>query len=245
MCHRGKGRAIVRIWDKHGHVLAEDAIPGLGILDGLAIDRNDNLYVLSGSTRVLDGKPYFDFMTGTALKLRSGKAKVTTSAEKDVPVPLPAGAGPQRPLALDRGGVGPSWAEGAQWFYGGVGFSGRNAYHVGHACACWNARFCLDYFARSFLPEIQHYSVAVLDTNGNLILRIGRYGNVDDGRPLVTGGGPSNLRPSGGDEVALFYPAYLATHTDRRLFVADAGNGRIVSVRLDYHTTEKVLLATQ
>jgi len=234
------GTAIVHVWDKHGRVLAADAIPGLGVLDGLAIDKNDDLYVLAATTRILDGKRYFDYMTGTAMKFRLGKAKVITTNEK-VRIPLAAADGPKRPQELDHGSVGPAWAEGVQWFYGGVGFAGKNS-PVGHACACWNSRFCLDYYARSFVPEIQHYTVGVLHTSGNLILRNGRYGNEDDGMPLTKGGGPSNPRSIGGDEVGLFYPAYLGTHTDRRLFIADVGNARIVSVRLDYHAEERIRL---
>jgi hypothetical protein len=65
---------------------------------------------------------------------------------------------------------------------------------------------------------------------------------VDDGKPLVAAGGPPNPRSIGGDETALFFPAYLATHTDRRLFIADAGNSRIVSVKIGYITEEKVQL---
>ena len=38
------------------------------------------------------------------------------------------------------------------------------------------------------------------------------------------------------------HPAYVGTHTDRRLFIADAGNARIVNVRLDYHVNETVAL---
>ena len=109
-------------------------------------------------------------------------------------------------------------------------------------CACWYSRFTLDYFARSFAPEMDQYSVAVLDSSGNLITRIGAYGNVDDGVPLVAKGGPESPRSIGGDEVALFHAAYVGTHTDRRLFIADIGNARIVSVRLDYAATERVAL---
>ena len=137
---------------------------------------------------------------------------------------------------------GPIWVDGAEWFYGGVGWWGWNAVDEGGGCSCWNARFVLDQFARSFAPELDHYSVAVLDSAGNLILRIGRYGNVDDGKPLVADGGPATTRAIGGDEVALFRPAYLGTDTDRRLFIADAGNARIVSVKLDHHRTEMVPL---
>ena len=34
----------------------------------------------------------------------------------------------------------------------------------------------------------------------------------------------------------------LAVHTDRRLFLADVGNTRIVSVKLDYHATARIPL---
>jgi hypothetical protein len=44
----------------------------------------------------------------------------------------------------------------------------------------------------------------------------------------------------GGDEVGLFHPLYVGTHTDHRLFISDYGNGRIVSVKLDYHLNERV-----
>ena len=73
-------------------------------------------------------------------------------------------------------------------------------------------------------------------------MRIGRYGNPDDGMPLIAEGGPPRPRNIGGDEVALFHAGYLATHTDRRLFIADIGNARIVSVKLDYHAAETVPL---
>ena len=101
----------------------------------------------------------------------------------------------------------------------------------------------MDKLGRSFAPENLRNQVAVLDTNGNLILRIGRTGNVDDGKPS----GPVSLEPPnpvsiGGDEVALMYANYVGVHTDRRLFIADTGNMRIVSVKLGYHAEEKVAL---
>jgi hypothetical protein len=103
-------------------------------------------------------------------------------------------------------------------------------------------RAALDYFRRTFVPETQHCSVAVLDSNGNVILRIGQYGTVDDGVPLVKDGGPARPRSIGGDEVALFYAPFVATHSDCRLFIADPGNQRLLSVKLDYHATERVFL---
>ena len=54
--------------------------------------------------------------------------------------------------------------------------------------------------------------------------------------------GKLRRRSLGNDEVALFWPNHVATHTDRRLFIADPGNARILSVRLGYHATQKVAL---
>jgi hypothetical protein len=121
-----------------------------------------------------------------------------------------------------------------------MGYCGKN----NSTCHCPKFQAAHDYFARSFVPETQHYSVAVLDAAGNLVMRIGDYGNVDDGVPLVTDEKVKLWKPRGmgGDEVGLFYPAYLATHTDRRVFVNDPGNARIVSVKLGYHADHRTAL---
>ena len=103
-------------------------------------------------------------------------------------------------------------------------------------CICWNTRFSKDYFNRSMAPEHLNYSVAVIDSSGNLILRVGQYGNIEDGVPLELGNKQkTDFNSIGGDEVALFHAAYLATLTDKKLFIADAGNSRILSVKLGYH----------
>ena len=99
-------------------------------------------------------------------------------------------------------------------------------------------RFVMTFASKGFCDA----TVAVEDANGNLILRVGRIGNVNDGKPLLSAGGPPNARSIGGDEVALFHPFDLATHSDRRLFIHDWGNARIVSVKLDYHATATVPL---
>jgi len=156
-----------------------------------------------------------------------------------VPVPLKSGSRPKRPVDVQSAIQGSVWVEGADWMYTGVGHCGKNR---GIGCSCYNSRLTHDDFARSFVPELDRYSVGVLDSNGNLLLRIGQYGNIDDGTPLVAKGGPPNPVSIGGDEVALFHGAYLATQTDRRLFIADVGNARIVSVELGYHTEEKTAL---
>ncbi|MCE9529886.1 MAG: hypothetical protein K8T89_01900 [Planctomycetes bacterium] len=202
--------ACVHVFDKHGRMIYEDAVPGCPQIDGIGMDRDDNIYLMATPTRVLDGDRYFDHMSETMLKMPPKKNKFISS-NTTAPVPLPASEKPDRKPMLQNGILSSAWVDGANWLYGGVGFAGFNASQAGGGCACWFSRFTLDYFAT----------------------RVGRYGNVDSA-------GPKSLVPLGGDEVGLMHACYVGTQTDRRLFISDVGNGRIVSVKLDYHTTEKV-----
>ena len=245
--------ACVHIWDERGKLIHKDAVEGMPQIDGLGIDADDQLYVMATPTRILDGKPYFNKASETVMRLTPGASRFVSSSARAA-VRVAKGAEPDRPKDVTSGQFGAGWVEGARWMYPGVGFAGFND----PGCACWHCRFALDTFARSFAPEMDQYRVAVLDKNGNLIMRIGQYGNADDGEPLVpgtvplVGTGDRHLatarsqspvpRSIGGDEVGLFYGAFLATHTDHRLFIADIGNQRIVQVKLGYHANERVPL---
>lgn len=229
------GNRVVLVFDEHGNIVFDDAVPGMTNADGVGIDNDDNLYVMVAAPRLIDGKPYPDGMAETLMKFKPGKARFVSSGE--APVPLSDEMKPKREADVSKYGMGATWAEGAEWMYGGVGYGGQ-----GGSCTCWHSRFQLDYFARSFVPEVLRFSVAVLDSSGNVILRVGKYGNVDDGQPLIADGGPAQPRSIGGDEVSLVHAAYVGVDTDRRLFIHDAGNGRILSVKLGYHVEEKVAL---
>jgi hypothetical protein len=228
----GGKRPLIHVYDKHGKVLFADAMPGLGIVHGVKIDADNNLYVGGTAPVTVGGKPYFNDMTGTVIKAPAGKARLLV-ADK-TPIPLTKERRPDRPRDVKD-----AWIENADWVFGGVGWAGNEG---ANRCDCVNIQFDLDYLKRTFVPEVDRYSVAVLDANGNVICRIGRYGNVDEGKPLVAEGGPENAKPIGGDEVTLFHGAHLAVHTDKRLFIADTGNRRVVSVKLDYHVSESVPL---
>ncbi len=232
------------VWDKHGKLLYTDALPGTHHLYGVALDKDDNLYATCTEARWVNGKVHHNRQTGTLFKVKPdvGKLMITTGQAACVEVKLKPESTPKRPPDVFNSG-GKKWLENADWLYGGVSFSGKGAGKAGGGCSCYNARFTLDYFARSFAPEVDRYHVAVLDSNGNLILRVGRYGNVDDGVPLVKDGSPGKRR-LGGDEVSLVHAAYVAADTDRRLFIADAGNARVVSVKLGYHAAEMIPLRT-
>jgi hypothetical protein len=232
------GCEYIHIWNKHGQVIHEDAVPGLGTVNGVAIDSNDHVYVLSAATRCYGGAPYYNFLTGTLMKFPPAGGKIVCESAEHTQIKLSDSGVPNRPPDLVLGGR--AWVEGAEWLFGGIGWQGKNH---GEGCGCRSTRFGFDYFARSFAPEIDRYSVAVIDSSGNVITRVGTYGNVDDGNPLIAEGGPPNTHALGGDEVAFMHGAYVSTQSDRRLFVADAGNARIVSVKLGYHAEESVELA--
>ena len=225
----------VHVWDKHGKVLYEDAVPSTARMDGVLMDERDNLYVTVAGVGRVKGKKYFNPISCTMFKIRPGAKIIATRGA----IPLPPDLRPKRPPDVyGADGAGDMWIDNALWVRGGIGSDGKRL-----KCHCPSqSRPALDYFARLFLPEIDHYSVLVVDTNGNEIVRIGRYGNVDDGVPLDKKGGPEKPRSIGGDEVAIMHAQMLATHADRRLFLSDLGNQRIVSVRLDYHATETVAL---
>lgn len=220
----------MRVWDRYGKLVYPDVVQGIGYCHNVFMDKDDFVYVCTGAVR--NGYPLAN--TGTLVKCKPGARVLTTSTR----LPL-SGRKPDRVPDTLMGGIGNAWWQGAQWFYAGIGANGKN--HGGiHACHCSQFRFTQDYYARSFVPETVHYSVGVLDSAGNLIMRIGQYGNVDDGVPLVPEKKIPKPRSLGGDEVGLFHPAYLGVHTDKRLFINDPGNDRILSVKLGYNTSETV-----
>jgi hypothetical protein len=225
----------VHVWDRHGKPLYPDAVPGTGRMDGVLIDRDHNLYVVIAGVGRVKGKKYFNPMSCSIFKVRPGTKIVGTRGA----LPLPKGLRPNRPPDVYKvDGAGDIWIDGAEWVRGGIGFDGKRL-----KCHCMSqSRPALDGYARLFLPEIDRYSVLVTDTNGNEILRIGRYGNVDDGKPLDPRGGPEKPRSIGGDEVALMHAQMLAVHSDRDLYASDLGNQRIVKVKLDYEASERVAL---
>lgn len=87
-------------------------------------------------------------------------------------------------------------------------------------------------FGHLYAPML--HGIAVLDTAGNLILKMGQYGNEDSKEKNCK-------EPLGGDEAGLFHPCFVATHTDRRLFISDIGNENIISVKLNYEVNEVLL----
>lgn len=223
----------VHIWDKHGKPVLMDAAPGVDMTDGIALDNDNNLYLMVWTSRVYNNKRYFNRIAGTLLKVKAGQNKSYTFGAQ-MPIPLTEKKF-DRPYDLSGYTLKDTWVEGAEWFYGGVG---NSPFKVSWGCICWShSRFTMDYFSRSFAPEVDQFSVAVIDKSGNLITRIGKYGNVDDGVPSDKNGAfnSPNPRSIGDDEVALMHGAHVATLSDKHLYIYDVGNGRIQQVKLGYH----------
>ncbi len=240
----GKHSYAVHVWDRHGKMVYEDAFPGMGMCDLVEMDRNDNLYVLSVADRFVDGKRWHNDVCGTLMKVKAQKARVLST--KKTSLPLASDQQPKRAPDMIDYQFGKQWVENAQWLYGGSGLDAMILDRPTRSCSCGaNSRFALDYFGRTFVPEVDRFSVAVLDTNGNLILRVGRYGNVEDGRALDSKGGPEHTRSIGGDEVSIFHAQHVGIHTDRRLFLSDIGNERIASVQLGYHVSDRIFLGSR
>jgi len=111
-------------------------------------------------------------------------------------------------------------------------------------CTCHGARFDVDGFGRVFVPEVTRFSIKVVDAAGNLLVRIGTYGNADDGPQLriadcgVRSEGAKNRKPVDGSPnsaICFAWPAHVAV-TDRAVYVSDMVNRRVVRVKLSCRT---------
>ena len=121
-------------------------------------------------------------------------------------------------------------------------------------CVCYNSRFDLDGFERAWVPMSQNFSVNAIDANGNVILRIGSYGNPDSrgkDSPVLdpkTGqlrlrkaDDPADLKPPKelAEVIGWRAPRFVAA-SDEALYVNDTGNQRFVRCALGYAAEETV-----
>ena len=117
------------------------------------------------------------------------------------------------------------WCQGAEWRYRGFGICVNRTESWGDpACSCYTSRFGMDEHGRLFVPDIFRFSVGVLDSCGNEILRFGAYGNVDSA-------GPESALPE--RQMPLASP-YAVAVWGGSAFIADRKSRRIVVVRLTY-----------
>ncbi|HUV38965.1 MAG TPA: hypothetical protein VMY39_05095, partial [Planctomycetota bacterium] len=218
-----RGSSAILVYRDTGEMRTNDAVGGIPrVSSGVRLDVQGNIYVGVPMAKMVDGH----LIAGHSLVKFPPTGGRFLVDGPGVPIPLvdPPKRPPDfRPLMTyhpTSGDAGPhgekgygtrAWGENMLWSFGGY-FPFNNT-----KCVCLNGRFDLDFFARSFVPESFRNSVSVLDTNGNFILRIGGYGNQDD---------------RGGD-IRIAHCRYVAVN-DRRLYLNDIGNKRVISIDLKY-----------
>ena len=109
---------------------------------------------------------------------------------------------------------------GAKWrFFGTSPVPSDDMDEGDVTCVCVTSRLAVDPFGRVFVPDAYRFCVWMLDTNGNLLSRIGNYGNVDDARA--------------GDKVHFAWPSFVDA-CNGRVFVTDDINRMVAVLRVDY-----------
>jgi DNA-binding beta-propeller fold protein YncE len=236
---RGGGAVIT--FDRTGELRSQHAVVAGGGIFGVHIDEDGDLYFISRNrNRVPGGLPFlsgkagcfgtdqkFSFVAANGVYMKTRGDKVRFQCEDSKVVPLSEGEKPRRPADLVSGlGKEKVWVEGAEWVYAGA----TPAKHLPMGCDCYHLQGHLDWYKRSYVPEVYRHSIGILDTNGNLILHVGGYGNYDSGF------GPNSRIPLGGDGVGITFIRFV-TATDNYM-VFDSWGERLCAVKLDYHAEE-------
>ncbi|MBA4389140.1 MAG: hypothetical protein C0404_14300 [Verrucomicrobia bacterium] len=204
---RGDVRGVaVRSMD--GKLLTADAIGAARNWGhGMRMDRDGNIYIVAAGVMPA-GQKKLDGITDVDIGYRvfGGHGSLVKFRGRGDSYPLNTGAG----FKMDKGEM-----PGVLWAYGGM------SNQMNPDCSCNHTRHDMDGFARSWIPARQLCSVVVLDSNGNRIARIGKYGNVDD------------------EGIRFAHPRATAA-SDTALFVVDDANRRILKAALSYAVEENV-----
>jgi hypothetical protein len=213
------------------------AVTGGRTLD-VDIDEDGFLYFTNSAVKLIGGKAYLNKrggFYGSDRKWSPSTGVYVKTQPRDVlwryeDSPTPLDEIPARPAEMVEGSRGVSsnriWTTGTKWIYAGA--SPMPTW----TCICPQLRAHLDWYKRSFVPETIRHSIAVLDTNGNLLMHIGRYGNRDSGY------GPGSMIKVGGDGITSMQIRYISG-TDNYLAFGDWGE-RLVVLKLNHHTEEIV-----
>jgi len=219
-----------------GTLMDRGLVKSVGIND-VTVDRDGNIYVIDGT------------MWHGAQMAATAKGRVT-GGRKAWPMgyltPEQAALDPgtqwnKRFSLLSRlvkfrpqgGALDGAGGEPQLWDHAGV--SGVSPWNCGDECP--GAQICLDPDQRLWVPDTFLYHVKAVDKAGNLILRVGAYGNED-----CKGGGGDAFVPGTrvvmAPEVPLARPAGIAV-CGSCLFISDMFTHRIVRCRLTYAETRE------
>jgi hypothetical protein len=243
---------LLRVYSQEGKLKSLQALPGFGLSCGVRIGKRGEAYAAmelqpagqAAPEGIGPGIKWDPATWGTLVKFNSVYDKYPIgSMNEDKAKPSHTRSLRKYPVRL----------EGAAWGYAGVSPLAEGG---GTACCrCWKSVFDLDRFERSFVPASQTCTVNVLDANGNIVVRLGGYGNPDsrgkdspvpdpktgEYRPRRADDPPDLKSPLAVPEIACAEPAFVAV-TDEAMYVHDRGNERIVRAALRYQAEETVPL---
>jgi len=118
---------------------------------------------------------------------------------------------------------------GMKWRYAGCGPVPASDCNWGDpSCVCMTSHLAADEYGRVFAPNVFRFSVEMLDSSGNQVVRIGRYGNADSAGP-----GSKVAEP----EIAFAWPAFVSV-SEGKVYVSDTNNRRVTVVKLEHAAEE-------
>jgi hypothetical protein len=231
-------------YKRTGELWQDCAVIAGDLINGVQIDEDGAIYFVNSRPKAYNEKPFLygrggilggtakaHPFTGTLIRTKAGeKCRVLLANAVIKMEPLPSR--PPDLLALDymdeayMGKGSWCWVENAEWIYAGAG----PITSVG--CSCPRQHLGLDWYKRVYLPEAYRHSIGILDTNGNLIMHLGRYGNFDDAPGGKNGAG------AGGEDIGMLSVRFISA-TDNYLVYSDWSE-KIIVLKLAYHVEESV-----
>jgi hypothetical protein len=123
-----------------------------------------------------------------------------------------------------------AWLAGVLNIYSHQAPNGAAGRHL--SCTCKEARYDLDLYGRLYIPNVLTYRVTMVDNAGNVILRLGHYGNLDS---LGSGADSPVKKP----EIPLGWPMSVAAAPDHgHVYIGDCINSRVVRADLTWKAEE-------
>jgi hypothetical protein len=258
---------LLAVFDPNGKLKCLSALPGLIGINGIGVGRRGAVYLTIRGRPVNVGLPeglepksrYDGNAWGTVIKFNSrfdqfpvgriegrwaGQAEGTPWHKWK-----PLDGKPTHVSQMFTWADVPMRIENMHWDY-----PGASPVAVG-GCTCHRSKIAVDGFERLFVPAAQTCTVNVLDANGNVVVRIGGYGNMDNRgahspvvdpqtgelRPRRPDDPPDLKSPLQSPDVAFIDPTHVEA-TDEAVYVHDRCNERIVRAALEYSTQEILAL---
>jgi hypothetical protein len=134
----------------------------------------------------------------------------------------------------DRVVVAPGEVQGAEWMHFGASYILDMHPGANRRCHCTGTDFDVDDYGRVYYTDQGRFRVVVLDSAGNELLSVGRYGNQDDAanshQPDVSRPTPDAQRPT-----PIFFNFFTGLGaSDRAIYVGDGGNRRAVKLAIQF-----------